>query len=133
MAAQAGLSLCLPKCHIVGNHVSRLINFDIIIIMLQSDLNPILQMFHFLVSAKLALTDPRLAWECFFGPGTPYQYRLMGPGAWKGARQAIMTQWDRTYYPLQSRPVASSADSYQNLTKYFIICVLIAILFYYIF
>ncbi|NXT25876.1 FMO3 monooxygenase, partial [Syrrhaptes paradoxus] len=45
---------------------------------------------------KLLLTDPRLALEIFFGPCTPYQFRLMGPGKWRGARDAILTQWDRT-------------------------------------
>ncbi|NXA34150.1 FMO3 monooxygenase, partial [Eudromia elegans] len=44
---------------------------------------------------KLLLTDPRLALEIFFGPCTPYQFRLMGPGKWSGARRAILTQWDR--------------------------------------
>ncbi|NXX40921.1 FMO3 monooxygenase, partial [Tricholaema leucomelas] len=45
---------------------------------------------------KLLLTDPRLALEVFFGPCTPYQFRLTGPGKWSGARKAILTQWDRT-------------------------------------
>ncbi|NXK98565.1 FMO5 monooxygenase, partial [Formicarius rufipectus] len=40
----------------------------------------------------LFLTDPRLAVEVTFGPCTPYQYRLRGPGAWAGAREAILTQ-----------------------------------------
>ncbi|NXE04196.1 FMO3 monooxygenase, partial [Lophotis ruficrista] len=45
---------------------------------------------------KLLLTDPRLALEIIFGPCTPYQFRLVGPGKWNGARKAILTQWDRT-------------------------------------
>ncbi|NXU38964.1 FMO5 monooxygenase, partial [Drymodes brunneopygia] len=40
----------------------------------------------------LFLTDPKLAMEVAFGPCTPYQYRLRGPGAWAGARAAILTQ-----------------------------------------
>ncbi|XP_027790678.2 dimethylaniline monooxygenase [N-oxide-forming] 4 [Marmota flaviventris] len=51
----------------------------------------------------LLLRDPRLAWEVFFGPCTPYQYRLVGPGRWEGARNAILTQWDRTLKPLKTR------------------------------
>lgn len=51
----------------------------------------------------LFLRDPRLAWEVFFGPCTPYQYRLVGPGRWDGARNAILTQWDRTLKPLKTR------------------------------
>ncbi|XP_047608516.1 dimethylaniline monooxygenase [N-oxide-forming] 4 [Phacochoerus africanus] len=57
----------------------------------------------------LFLKDPRLAWEVFFGPCTPYQYRLMGPGKWHGARNAILTQWDRTLKPLKTRIVPDSS------------------------
>ncbi|XP_027468071.1 dimethylaniline monooxygenase [N-oxide-forming] 4 isoform X1 [Zalophus californianus] len=56
----------------------------------------------------LFLKDPRLAWEVFFGPCTPYQYRLVGPGKWDGARNAILTQWDRTLKPLKTRIVPNS-------------------------
>lgn len=59
----------------------------------------------------LFLKDPRLAWEVFFGPCTPYQYRLMGPGKWDGARNAILTQWDRTLKPLKTRTVSDSSKS----------------------
>ena len=48
----------------------------------------------------MLLTDYRLAMKCFFEPATNYRYRLTGPGAWEGAREAIMSQIDRTYYPL---------------------------------
>ncbi|NXM54285.1 FMO5 monooxygenase, partial [Illadopsis cleaveri] len=43
----------------------------------------------------LFLTDPKLAMEVAFGACTPYQYRLRGPGAWAGARAAILTQRQR--------------------------------------
>ncbi|XP_019280270.2 dimethylaniline monooxygenase [N-oxide-forming] 4 isoform X1 [Panthera pardus] len=56
----------------------------------------------------LFLKDPRLAWEVFFGPCTPYQYRLKGPGKWDGARNAILTQWDRTLKPLKTRIIPDS-------------------------
>ncbi|XDV41839.1 hypothetical protein PO909_010636 [Leuciscus waleckii] len=52
---------------------------------------------------KLLLTDPRLALNIIFGPCTPYQFRLHGPGRWEGARQAILTQWDRVTEPLKTR------------------------------
>ncbi|XP_037626548.1 flavin-containing monooxygenase 5-like [Sebastes umbrosus] len=55
-------------------------------------------------SLRLLLTDPRLALNVMFGPGTPYQYRLRGPGKWAGARQAILTQWERVFKPMQTRP-----------------------------
>ncbi|NXG64516.1 FMO4 monooxygenase, partial [Hemiprocne comata] len=54
---------------------------------------------------KLLLTDPRLALAIFFGPCTPYQYRLVGRGKWSGARDAILTQWQRTLKPLRTRVV----------------------------
>ncbi|NXU30970.1 FMO5 monooxygenase, partial [Thalassarche chlororhynchos] len=61
----------------------------------------------------LFLTDPKLALEVAFGPCTPYQYRLRGPGKWAGAREAILTQQQRIIKPLQTRardrPPRSSA------------------------
>ncbi|KAM6396679.1 flavin-containing monooxygenase 5-like [Pluvialis apricaria] len=53
----------------------------------------------------LFLTDPKLAMEVAFGPCTPYQYRLRGPGEWAGAREAILTQRQRIIKPLQTRHV----------------------------
>uniref|UniRef100_A0A8D0EJ34 Flavin-containing monooxygenase n=1 Tax=Strix occidentalis caurina TaxID=311401 RepID=A0A8D0EJ34_STROC len=58
----------------------------------------------------LLCRDPRLALTIFFGPCTPYQYRLGGPGRWEGARQAILTQWDRTLKPTRTRVPASSSS-----------------------
>ncbi|NXV88314.1 FMO1 monooxygenase, partial [Calonectris borealis] len=58
----------------------------------------------------LLCRDPRLALTVFFGPCTPYQYRLGGPGRWQGARQAIITQWDRTLKPTRTRVPASSSS-----------------------
>lgn len=53
----------------------------------------------------LLLTDPVLWTKVFFGPCTPYQYRLSGPGQWAGARQAILTQWERVAQPFRTRVV----------------------------
>ncbi|XP_023139610.2 flavin-containing monooxygenase 5-like isoform X2 [Amphiprion ocellaris] len=53
----------------------------------------------------LFVTDPKLALQVFYGPATPYQYRLTGPGRWAGARQAILTQWDRVIQPFKTRVV----------------------------
>ncbi|NWR19883.1 FMO5 monooxygenase, partial [Emberiza fucata] len=44
---------------------------------------------------SLFVTDPKIAMEVAFGPCTPYQYRLRGPGAWAGARAAILSQRQR--------------------------------------
>lgn len=53
----------------------------------------------------LFLKDPKLALQVLLGPFTPYQYRLTGPGQWAGARQAILTQWDRVFQPFRTRVV----------------------------
>ena len=52
----------------------------------------------------MLLTDPRLGLNVMLGPCTPYQFRLRGPGKWAGARQAILTQWERMARPMQTRP-----------------------------
>lgn len=59
----------------------------------------------------LFLKDPILAWNVFFGPCTPYQYRLKGPGKWSGARKAILTQWNRTLDPAKTRTAQKSSQS----------------------
>ncbi|NXM76797.1 FMO4 monooxygenase, partial [Serilophus lunatus] len=60
---------------------------------------------------RLLLTDPQLALAIFFGPCTPYQYRLVGRGTWSGARGAILTQWQRTLKPLRTRVADDDAKS----------------------
>ncbi|CAD5120537.1 DgyrCDS9103 [Dimorphilus gyrociliatus] len=52
---------------------------------------------------SLFLTDPYLAMNVFFGPCSPYQFRLFGPGKWKGARNAILTQMDRVKQATKTR------------------------------
>ena len=52
---------------------------------------------------KMFFTDPRL-WYClFFGPATPPQWRLQGPGKWAGARRAIEQVQENTWYPMKTR------------------------------
>ncbi|XP_030679491.1 putative dimethylaniline monooxygenase [N-oxide-forming] 6 [Nomascus leucogenys] len=67
----------------------------------------------------LFLTDPRLALEVYFGPCSPHQFRLMGPGKWDGARNAILTQWNRTVKPTRTRVVseAQRPHPFYNLLK----------------
>ncbi|XP_072854360.2 flavin-containing monooxygenase 5 [Pogona vitticeps] len=60
---------------------------------------------------RLFLTDPRLAWEVFFGPCSAMQFRLMGPGKWEGARNAILTQRERIVKATKTRALPSYADS----------------------
>lgn len=45
--------------------------------------------------AKMALKDPGLFRRCVTGPCLPYQFRLEGPHAWDGARDAIMGAHER--------------------------------------
>uniref|UniRef100_UPI0037E9695B flavin-containing monooxygenase 5-like n=1 Tax=Semicossyphus pulcher TaxID=241346 RepID=UPI0037E9695B len=53
----------------------------------------------------LFFTDYRLFKSILWGPVTAYQYRLVGPGKWDGARRAILTQFDRMYQPLKTRQI----------------------------
>ena len=53
----------------------------------------------------LLVTDPRLAMAVYFGLTSPYQYRLVGPGAWRGARDAILSTRERMLQPLNTRRV----------------------------
>lgn len=59
----------------------------------------------------LFLTDPQLAVQVLAGPCTPYQFRLTGPGRWSGARQAILSQWDRVLQPFKTRVVPEPEKS----------------------
>ncbi|XP_016526253.1 dimethylaniline monooxygenase [N-oxide-forming] 5-like isoform X2 [Poecilia formosa] len=59
----------------------------------------------------LFLTDFPLFMRVFWGPITAYQYRLMGPGKWNGARRAIFTQLDRMYQPLRTRQLGPQESS----------------------
>ena len=58
---------------------------------------------------KLLFNDPALALRCFFGPCTPVQYRLMGPGAWEGAKKAIEDAPGNVIYATKTR-VCPQAD-----------------------
>ncbi|KAK9403829.1 dimethylaniline monooxygenase [Crotalus adamanteus] len=60
---------------------------------------------------SLLLTDPKLAWEIYFGPCSAAQFRLTGPGKWKGARNAILTQRERIIKATKTRPLQSSTNS----------------------
>lgn len=57
---------------------------------------------------SLVLKDPKLAMKLYFGPCNSYQYRLVGPGRWEGAMNAILTQKQRMLKPLKTRTVEPS-------------------------
>ncbi|XP_054836304.1 flavin-containing monooxygenase 1-like [Eublepharis macularius] len=65
----------------------------------------------------LLLSDPKLAIKIFFGPCSPYQYRLVGPGKWDGARNAIMSQWEWTLKPMRTQAVEDQSSSFGYLLK----------------
>ncbi|XP_035945093.2 flavin-containing monooxygenase 5 isoform X1 [Halichoerus grypus] len=65
---------------------------------------------------SLAFTDPKLAVQLFWGPCTPIQYRLQGPGKWDGARKAILTTEDRIRKPMMTRVIESSNSTTSTIT-----------------
>ena len=62
-------------------------------------------------AGQLLKTDPWLAMTMYFGPMTSYQMRVMGHGAWPGAKQAIMGTWDRVVTPFNSRKLQEKPRS----------------------
>uniref|UniRef100_A0A8D2DTU9 Dimethylaniline monooxygenase [N-oxide-forming] n=1 Tax=Sciurus vulgaris TaxID=55149 RepID=A0A8D2DTU9_SCIVU len=78
---------------------------------------------------SLLLTDPRLALAIFFGPCSSYQFRLTGPGKWEGARNAILTQWDRTLKATKTRTVQESPPSFESFLKLLSFLALLVALF----
>ncbi|XP_066533052.1 flavin-containing monooxygenase 5-like isoform X2 [Hoplias malabaricus] len=80
----------------------------------------------------LFVTDPGLGWRVLFGPVTPYQYRLNGPGRWDGARQAIFTQWERVAQPMKTRniPVRESHHSSLPLVLFLSAATLFSAVYY---
>ncbi|XP_071509384.1 dimethylaniline monooxygenase [N-oxide-forming] 4-like [Diadema antillarum] len=60
----------------------------------------------------MLLTDPVIAFRMFFGPALPYTYRLVGPNTWPGARDAILSAWDNTWFATRTRPVPQSESDY---------------------
>ena len=54
---------------------------------------------------RLLIQDPVLALRCFFGPCTPPQYRLVGPGAWSGAKKAIEEVHNNVIYATKTRVI----------------------------
>ena len=84
------------------------------------------------ISGKILKNDPVLALTCFFGPCTPLQYRLMGPNSWRGAKKAILTQWERVEYPLQTRYVEPDQTDWKSHIMLAIFMIVIAWMIKYI-
>lgn len=101
---------------------------------LQSDYIPYIDDLLTSIKAKpdlraMLLTDPRLALSIFFGPCTPYHFRLTGPGKWEGARNAILTQWDRALKATKTRIVPESPSPFETLFKLFSFLALLVAVF----
>ncbi|UYV69879.1 K02A2.6-like [Cordylochernes scorpioides] len=79
---------------------------------------------------KMFFTDPILFFYCVFGPCLPYQFRLSGPGAWKGARDAILTYKKRIYAPLKSSRITKKNESCCSKNIYKIFLMALPILVY---
>lgn len=54
---------------------------------------------------RLLVTDPKLCAAVYNGMYTSHQYRLVGPGAWSGARQATLEIIERLQYPVNAAAV----------------------------
>lgn len=77
---------------------------------------------------KLLFSDFAMALKYMFGPINAYQYRLMGPGSWSGAREAIFTQWDRTYYSINQGKKATPSTSGRNSFTMFLMVFVAAVI-----
>lgn len=69
--------------------------------------------------ARLAIKDPQLAYRLLVGPSLSYQYRLQGPHAWPGARDAILGYEQRVRRALCTGPDFTATSDAQGtlLTK----------------
>ncbi|XP_033007220.1 dimethylaniline monooxygenase [N-oxide-forming] 5-like isoform X1 [Lacerta agilis] len=79
---------------------------------------------------RLILTDPKLAWEVFFGPCSPVQFRLTGPGKWEGARNAILNQKVRIVKATKTRGLQTCVGTSLPSTPCFFIKVLGCLAFF---
>jgi dimethylaniline monooxygenase (N-oxide forming) len=76
----------------------------------------------------MALTDPKLAYHVLFGPYCPYQNRLVGPGAWPGAREAVLTTMDRIRRPFKGSSRTRNGTGEMSWIKILIVTLLLAFL-----
>ena len=74
------------------------------------------------------LKDPGFGLLCLFGPCAPYQYRLMGPGCWDGAKKALEDIAENIVFPTRTR-VVKNKDRSRKLYLYItLFLVIVAIL-----
>ncbi|XP_076450174.1 dimethylaniline monooxygenase [N-oxide-forming] 2-like [Babylonia areolata] len=54
--------------------------------------------------------DVKMALAVLFGPAYPFHYRLLGPHAWPGAREATEKAYRETVYSIQHRTVGDGRE-----------------------
>nr|XP_054769975.1 dimethylaniline monooxygenase [N-oxide-forming] 2-like [Lytechinus pictus] len=81
----------------------------------------------------LLKSDPVLAFKFFFGPNYPPFYRLVGPHAWPGARDAIMKAKHNTVNPTRTRKVQTPGTDQSSLLFMFLLVVIPLLIFLMIF
>jgi len=77
---------------------------------------------------KLFLKDPFFGLQCLFGPCAPYQYRLMGPGCWDGAKKAIKDLPMNIEFPTKTRVVKREEGSRKIYLFVTLIAAIVALL-----
>lgn len=76
---------------------------------------------------KMAIEDPLLFINCYFGPCTPYQYRLVGPHAWPEARRTILTTKERILKPLDTRHGRLTGDYFRKYLAVWVLSCLVLV------
>ena len=76
--------------------------------------------------------NPSLWYKIYFGPATPPQWRLDGPGSWKGAAEAISKVEEKTWYPVKTRAAGKGERDglYDGWIKLFKRIVLFGLVFF---
>ena len=83
---------------------------------------------------KLFFNDFNLWYRVMFCAATPPQWRLDGPGKWAGAKKAIETVEENTWYPMQTRKSGDGEmdglyEGWIDLFKKFAVLFLVLMLF----
>ncbi|KAK3594327.1 hypothetical protein CHS0354_024263 [Potamilus streckersoni] len=86
---------------------------------------------------KLLFENPKLWYHVVFGPSSPQQWRLEGPGKWEGAEESILRLEEYLWYPMQTRKSGSGErvglyDGWIHLFRNIAILVLFVIFFCFI-
>jgi len=77
-------------------------------------------------AVHLLVTDPQLCMAVYTGTLTTYQYRLVGPGAWSGARQAVLGLMERLAFPVNAKLVQKKQLERSNTMSFGYLKLLIA-------